>query len=73
MTSEKLERLDREAQEASDKSIRRDIVIGMAKALFIENALSNRGTYPRIAQECLEVAEIWADAQIAYCEKNNEA
>jgi hypothetical protein len=55
-------------------SIRRDIVIEMAKQIFI--ALIDRSEkgigYPE-PESCFGIAEVWATAQIDYCEKNNEA
>jgi hypothetical protein len=65
------EELDREIKEATDKSIRRDIVLQVARQIFI--ALINRsekGIGYATPESCFDIAELWATAQIDYCEKN---
>ena len=50
-----------------DNLIRRDIVLGMARQIFI--TLISKSDYAT-PESCFDIAEVWADAQIAYCEKN---
>jgi hypothetical protein len=51
--------------------IRRDIVIEVAKALFISSFKANEDGSAAVANpaSCIDAAELWATAQIGYCRR----
>jgi hypothetical protein len=64
----------KEIRMTDNDSIRRDIVLQVSRQIFI--ALINRsekGISYATPESCFDIGELWADAQIAYCEKNDEA
>ena len=55
---------------SDDDSIRRDIVLQVARQIFLQSLRIESAKITYAAPEhCLSVGEIWATAQIAYCEK----
>jgi hypothetical protein len=57
----------------SDKSIKRDIVLTVARQIYIENALLNLTQnidLKELSLFSIGAGKIWADTQIKYCEND---
>jgi uncharacterized protein YciU (UPF0263 family) len=61
-----------------EDTIKRDIVINIAKQIYIGvmsdsldayEAVINQEFFDRIGRESIEAAEAWYEAQLAYCKK----